>query len=131
MSESADITFQDTLNQWKLAPSKFAANYYKTKIEIGETYVREFKKSFDLKKIPGTGRYPILNETGTLKESITYSLLEGSGLQIYTDETKFPVGRRKSGSKSYAAFHNAPDDTYPPNIQRQFIGDSPLIELKV
>ena len=102
MSESADITFQDTLNQWKLAPSKFAANYYKTKIEIGETYVREFKKSFDLKKIPGTGRYwrnrkrdyphPILNETGTLKESITYSLLEGSGLQIYTDETKFPVG---------------------------------------
>ena len=31
MSESADITFQDTLNQWKLAPSKFAANYYKTK----------------------------------------------------------------------------------------------------
>ena len=30
MSESADITFQDTLNQWKLAPSKFAANYYKT-----------------------------------------------------------------------------------------------------
>lgn len=57
MSESADITFQDTLNQWKLAPSKFAANYYKTKIEIGETYVREFKKSFDLKKIPGTGRY--------------------------------------------------------------------------
>ena len=49
MSESADITFQDTLNQWKLAPSKFAANYYKTKIEIGETYVREFKKSFDLK----------------------------------------------------------------------------------
>ena len=48
MSESADITFQDTLNQWKLAPSKFAANYYKTKIEIGETYVREFKKSFDL-----------------------------------------------------------------------------------
>ena len=35
MSESADITFQDTLNQWKLAPSKFAANYYKTKIEIG------------------------------------------------------------------------------------------------
>lgn len=99
------------------------------------------KKSFDLKKIPGTGRYwrnrkrdyphPILNETGTLKESITYSLLEGSGLQIYTDETKFPVGRRKSGSKSYAAFHNAPDDTYPPNIQRQFIGDSPLIELKV
>ena len=102
MSESADITFQDTLNQWKLAPSKFAANYYTTKIEIGETYVREFKKSFDLKKIPGTGRYwrnrkrdyphPILNETGTLKESITYSLLEGSGLQIYTDETKFPVG---------------------------------------
>ena len=122
MSESADITFQDTLNKWKLAPSKFAANYYKTKIEIGETYVREFKKSFDLKKIPGTG---------SLKESITYSLLEGSGLQIYTDETKFPVGRRKSGSKSYAAFHNAPDDTYPPNIQRQFIGDSPLIELKV
>ncbi len=53
MSESADITFQDTLNQWKLAPSKFAANYYKTKIEIGETYVREFKKSFDLKKSPG------------------------------------------------------------------------------
>ena len=48
MSESADITFQDTLNQWKLAPSKFAANYYKTKIEIGETYVREFKKSFDI-----------------------------------------------------------------------------------
>ena len=52
MSGSADITFQDMLNQWKLAPSKFAANYYKTKIEIGETYVREFKKSFDLKKNP-------------------------------------------------------------------------------
>lgn len=53
MSGSADITFQDMLNQWKLAPSKFAANYYKTKIEIGETYVREFKKSFDLKKSLG------------------------------------------------------------------------------
>lgn len=136
-----DITFQDMLNQWKIAPSKFAANYYKTKIEIGETYVREFKRSFDLKQIPGTGRYwrnrkrdyphPILNETGTLRESISYQLFEGNGLQIYTDESKFPVGRRKTGSKSYAAFHNAPDGTYPPNIQRQFIGDSPLIELKI
>lgn len=136
-----DITFEDMLNQWKLAPSKFAVNYYKTKIEIGETYVREYKRSFDLRQIPGTSKYwrnrkheyshPILQETGTLRNSISYQLFEGDGLQVYTDESMFPVGRRKSGSKSYAAFHNSPDGTYPPNIQRQFIGDSPLIELKV
>lgn len=137
---SIDITFEDMLNQWKTVPNKFAANYYKTKIEIGELYVREYKRSFDLKQIPGTGKYwrnrkreyvhPILNETGTLKNSISYQLFEGDGLQIYTDESKFPVGRRKNGSKSYAIFHNSPDGSYLPNIQRQFIGDSPLIELK-
>lgn len=138
---SIDISFQDMLNQWKTASSKFSANYYKTKLEIGETYVREYKRSFELRHIPGTNQYwrnrkraynhPILQETGTLKNSISYQLFEGGGLQIYTDESKFPVGRRRNGSKSYAAFHNNPDGTYPPNIQRKFIGDSPLIELKV
>lgn len=136
-----DITFETMLNQWKAAPSRFAVNYYKTKIEIGETYVREYKRGFDIKHIPGTSKYwrnrkrnyphPILHETGALKNSISYQLFDGGGIEIYTDESKFPVGRRKHGSKSYAAFHNSPDGTYPPNIQRQFIGDSPLIELKV
>lgn len=138
---SIEISFEQMLNQWKTASSKFAINYYKTKIEIGETYVREYKRAFDIKQIPGSNNYwrnrkrenshPILHETGTLKNSISYQLFDGDGLQIYTDESKFPVGRRKNGSKSYAAFHNSPDGTYPPNIQRQFIGDSPLIELKV
>lgn len=135
-----DISFEDMFNQWKTAPSRFASNYFKTKLEIGETYVREFKRSFDLKKEPG-GRFwrtrkhnynhPILNETGALRESISYQLYEGGGLMIYTEENKFPIGRRKHDSKSYAAFHNSPDGTYPPNVQRQFMGDSPLIELKV
>ena len=140
-NEVMNISFSDMLNQWRTAPNKFSSNYFKTKVEIGEAYVRFYKQSFDQKKIPGTNRYwrnrkrnynhPILNETGALKDSISYQLYEGGGLMIYTDENRFPVGRRKTGSKSYAAFHNEPDGTYPPNIQRQFIGDSPLIELKV
>ena len=135
-----NITFEEMLNQWKVAPNKFASGLFKTKLEIGETYVREFKRSFDLQKDP-RGKFwrtrkrnynhPILNETGALKNSISYQLYEGGGLMIYTDENSFPAGRRKHDSKSYAAFHNFQDGAYPPNIQRQFMGDSPLIELKV
>ena len=50
---------------------------------------------------------------------------------IYTDENKFRAnGRRNAAFKSYAAFHNDPTGTWPPNIQRKFMGDSPLVELK-
>ena len=88
-----DITFQDMLNQWKIVPSKFASGLFKAKLKIGEEYVKEFKRSFDLKKAPGdNGRFwplrknehryhhELMNETGDLKDSISYQLYEGGGL---------------------------------------------------
>ena len=95
-----DITFQDMLNQWKIVPSKFASGLFKAKLKIGEEYVKEFKRSFDLKKAPGdNGRFwplrknehryhhELMNETGDLKDSISYQLYEGGGSVSYTHLT--------------------------------------------
>ena len=133
-----EITLKEMAQHFAAIGNKFDVRLLQAKRKIGDLYVRRFRSAFDSHGIVGTGdkwparkrnyKHPMMKETLALMNSISYELKPGAGLTVFTDERKFPVGRRTSGSKSYAAFHNDPTGTHGRNVQRKFIGDSPYIE---
>jgi hypothetical protein len=147
------ISPQQMIAQWRTLPNKFDVNIWNFEVKAGKAAVSIFKESFNLRKfnsanalIPWQRRkktrsYPILEETGSLKNSIKWKHLskvsEGaSGVQIYTDPNGFKNTKRHRGF-CYAAVHNAPDGSYAygntgvPSVQRQFIGHSTVLESKL
>lgn len=134
-------------SQWAGVTNKLSANTWNFQVVLSKKVEEIFKTSFDIGRFNSQGSpfwrertktypHPILNETGTLKESITRKFI-GSGadkhVSIFTDPSAFKTAARHKGF-CYAAVHNAPDGTYAygksgvASKQRQFIGHSTLVE---
>jgi hypothetical protein len=146
------ISPQQLIAQWKTLPNKFDVNIWNFEVKAGEAAVSIFKESFNLRKLNSSNgfawkarkkprSYPILEETGSLKNSIKWKHLSkiskgASGVRIYTDPNGFRNSKRNKGV-CYAAVHNAPSGSYAygntgvPSVQRQFIGDSTVLDNKL
>jgi phage gpG-like protein len=140
---------------WATLPNKFEVNLINFEKHVGEDIRDSFKKSFVLGRFNSAREFAwrsrsksyshsILNETGSLKDSITYSRKSNTNffkrlfgiksnhtISIYTDPSAFRGSKRQHGRKfCYAAIHNDPDGTHTygrggkPTIQRQFMGES-------
>ena len=140
------ITPQQLVNQWKGKRSRFDVNLWNFEIKAGEVAEKVFKGSFAMGRFNSSGStawpprkspkqsHPILNETGTLRNSITSKVRKRPRqVVIYTDPKKFGTAARHAGF-CYAAIHNSPDSKgfrtgRAANIaQRQFIGHSTVLE---
>lgn len=149
------LTPKQFILQWTHIPHKFEVGLWGFEATMAREAVAIFKRSFDLRRLNSDGApswperkkhypHPILNETGTLKNSIRSRRLEQGvleakttrGVQIYTDPARFGTAKRHKGF-CYAAVHNAPDGKYTygksgaPSVQRQFIGHSTEIDDKI
>lgn len=144
------ITPKHMIAQWSHAVHKFQLNVWNVEVELGKAAAEIFQKSFDLKRLNTKGstrwpsrtrnyKHPLMDETGTLKNSIVWKQIRGGGngtVRIYTDPGKFGTAARHPGF-CYAAVHNAPSGTYTygktgaPSKQRQFIGHSSELESKM
>ena len=135
-------TPQEVAARWRHLPHMFQVNLQNFKTKAGKVAVSVFKKSFDLKRMNTSGslpwparkdrkKHPLLKETGTLKNSIKWKSID-SGTRIFTDPDSFGTAKRHAGF-CYAAIHNAKSGTYSygnrgPSVQRQFIGDSSVLD---
>ena len=147
------ITPAQMVVQWAHASHKFQLNVWNFEVELAKSAVEIFQKSFDLHRFnsqsssPWKERsrsytHPILDETGTLKNSIEWKYLNNSvgankgGIRIYTNPNKFGTAARHKGF-CYAAVHNDPSGSHTygktgkPSIQRQFIGHSTELDKKI
>lgn len=144
------ITPKHMIAQWSHAVHKFQLNVWNVEVELGKAAAEIFQKSFDLKRLNTKGstrwpsrtrkyKHPLMDETGTLRNSIVWKQIRGGGnemVRIYTDPGKFGTAARHPGF-CYAAVHNAPSGTYTygktgvPSKQRQFIGHSSELESKM
>lgn len=145
------ITPKQLVRQWQRLPNKLDVNIWNFEIKAGKEAVSVFKQSFTLLRFNSSGEFPwrarkdkkthaILNETGSLKESISWTHIGGkkgasgkTGARIYTDPNKFKNTKRHRGF-CFAAVHNAKDGTYSygrtgvRSIQRQYIGHSTVLK---
>jgi len=141
------ITPKRMAAQWQKLRHRLEVNVYNFETAAGLAGVEVFKKSFDLKKFNTRGgswwparkndkaKHPLLRETGTLQNSITYQLQKGTGIRsvkIFTNPSAFNGAARHPGF-CYAAIHNeggrgSGASGAAANIeQRQFIGDSTVL----
>lgn len=142
--------------QWVHAQHRFQLNLWNFEIEAGRAAVEVFKGSFDLRRLNTSKssawekrkrnyRHPILEETGTLKNSIEWKFLgQGAGpkqgVRIYTNPSKFGTAKRHAGF-CYAAVHNGPPDKLGQSSfrtgkvanmpRRQFIGPSSVLDKRL
>lgn len=141
--------------QWALLKHVFNVNAWNFEVEASKAAVETFRFSFNKRGFNTRGGgswpprkepkpHPILNETGTLKNSITFkepkrwSRAGGRHLtaHVYTDPKKFRTAARHPGF-CYAAVHNSPDGAgfrtgRAANIaRRQFIGYSTVLDDKI
>lgn len=150
VSGGKKITPKQLANQWRTLPNKFDVNVWNFEVKAGKAAVSVFKESFHLLRFNSSGEFgwrqrkdkkthPILNETGSLRESIKWKHVgsKGSGgTRIYTDPNGFKYTKRHTGF-CYAAVHNAKDGTYTygntgaRSVQRQFIGHSSVLKSKL
>jgi hypothetical protein len=143
------ITPKQLINQWRTLPNKFEVNVWNFEVKAAKAAVSIFKASFNLQRFNSSGEFkwrerrkhqphPILNETGSLQNSIKWKHLatKASGVRIYTDPNGFKNTQRHRGF-CYAAVHNAPDGTYTygntgvGSVQRRYIGHSTVLENKL
>lgn len=147
------ISSKQLINKWRTLPNKFEVNVWNFEVKAGKAAVSVFKESFNLQRFNSSSEFgwvsrrdkkthPILNETGSLKDSIKWMHLgeKGSdgakGVRIYTDPNGFRNTKRHRGF-CYAAIHNAKNGTYTygntgvRSIQRQYIGHSTVLKSKL
>ncbi len=146
------ITPQMFLAQWKHASHKFQLNVWNFEVSLGKAAVEIFKQSFDMQRFNTKGSrpwrkrrksytHPILNETGTLKNSIEWKYLNDTGaskggVRIYTNPSKFGTAARHAGF-CYAAVHNNPSGSHTygntgvRSVQRQFMGHTSELDKKI
>lgn len=132
------IRLSDMLNHFKTLPNKFDLQVSNAKLDVGKLYVEGFMKSFDDEGFIGSGKkwprrkrnytHPIMQETGSLKRSISFELIPSETIRIYTREHELNKDVKNGRKSSYAKFHNDQTGTWGNNVQRQFIGDSELLE---
>lgn len=149
------VTPQQVAAQWALLKHVFDVNAWNFEVEAGKAALEVFRFSFNKRGFNSRGEgkwpprkhpkpHPVLNETGTLKNSIT-SKVDGRwsraggrnmSVHVYTDPKKFGTAARHKGF-CYAAVHNSPDGAgfrtgRASNIaQRQFIGHSTVLDDKL
>lgn len=142
--------------QWALLKHVFNVNAWNFEVEASKAAVETFRFSFNKRGFNTQGGgswpprkkqkwHPILNETGTLKNSITDKVdkrwsrkggVRHIQAHVYTDHKKFRTAKRHRGF-CYAAVHNAPDGEgfrtgRAANIaRRQFIGYSTVLDDKM
>ncbi|MDR1090957.1 MAG: hypothetical protein LBL79_07760 [Prevotella sp.] len=153
MAGPKNLTPKQLMDQWRALPNKFDVNIWNFEVKAGKAAVSVFQESFYLRRFNSSGEfgwkerrkprpYPILEETGSLKNSIKWKHLgtkcskSAAGARIYTDPNGFQNTKRHRGF-CYAAVHNAPDGTYTygrtgvRSIQRQYIGHSTVLKNKL
>lgn len=138
---SRKITLREMMDHFKVLPNRFDLLAMNAKIDIGNIYVTHYKKSFEIKRFIGSGdpwperkrsyKHPMMQETGSLKNSISFELVPDYGVRIFTREDELNKNVKRGRKSSYAKFHNDPTGTWGRNVQRKFIGDSTLIEKQV
>lgn len=147
------ITPKQFAMQWLTLPNKFEVNIFNFETIAGNVAKKVFKDSFYLRRFNTTGasawpaRYrkygaksyaihPLLNETGSLKDSIIWRRDTGNGLRsvvVYTNPAAFKGEKRNKHGKCYAAIHNEGGSVATPGSpasyirQRQFIGYSTVL----
>ena len=148
-----NITPKQLMAQWRTLPNKFDVNIWNFEVKAGKAATAIFKESFYLRRFNSSNQFgwkerrksvphPILNETGSLKNSIKWKHLGSksargaSGVRVYTDPNGFKNTKRHRGF-CYAAVHNAKDGTYTygntgvRSVQRQYIGHSTVLKNKL
>lgn len=142
------ISSKQMAEQWATLPNKFEVNVCNFETVVGDKAEYIFKRSFYLGHFNSSGEYawkerqrkrpyPILNETGQLKNSISWKRIPQSdtsrGVVIFTDPDKFRNLHHRNQGACYADVHNAESGSYTygntgvPSVQRQFIGHSTAI----
>ncbi len=152
------ITPQAMAMQWQLLRHMFDVGLWNFEVKAGQIAESGFKASFAEKRFHDSHSsmwphrkktpvpfHPILNETGTLKNSITFKApsmnLVGQRatkktVKVYTDPKKFGTAARHPGF-CYAAVHNSPSSKgfrwgrAAGIAQRQFMGNSSIIEQQI
>ena len=147
------ITPQQLIRQWQILPSRFEVNIWNFEVKAGKAAVSIFRESFNLQRFNSSSElgwiirknnkpHPILDETGSLRESIKWrhsgskGELSSRGVRVYTDPNGFRHTKRHKGF-CFAAVHNAKSGTYTygntgvRNVQRQYIGHSTVLESKL
>ena len=120
------ITPAQFLQQIRTLGSSFDVNMFNAKQDITRYAVEHFKKSFDRLGFVGDGgkkwrkrkrnyAHPILHKTGLLKASVMSPRSTKNDILIVA-------------TSPYAKYHNDEDGSWSPNVQRQFIGDSPVLD---
>ena len=137
--------------QWAGVSHKFQFNLWNFEVEAARAAVKTFQQSFDMRRFNTQGsspwaprkrnyKHPILEETGTLKNSIVWKRqvkgVTEHEVQIYTDPSRFGTAKRHPGF-CYAAIHNSPSSLglrtgKAANIQqRQFMGSSTVLDQEI
>lgn len=115
--------------------AEYAVWVFKHSFDIGRFYTGDTERPWQPRKNPGDG-HPVLFDTGTLRDSITWKSeqsLGKFGIKIFTDPSRFGTARSHRGC-CYADVHNTGYPPYVygksgvPAVQRQFIGYSTYID---
>lgn len=143
-SAGISITPAHFTAQWRNATHKFQLNQWNFEVKAGKAAKESFQKSFDIKRFNSSGSsqwanrsskstatHPLMVETGSLKNSITWKHMGSSGnpsgVLIYTNPNGFANAKRHKGF-CYAAVHNGPDSFRRGPVRnmprRQFMGYS-------
>lgn len=157
-------TLRNIQRAWANVPHKFQVNLNEAVAGVGRYAVATFKGSFSkkafnsangapwpsLKGKANPGHSSLLIETGALKDSITYSVMQNGldrEIDVYTDPKVFARENRNPSGKCFAAIHNSgggiaatPGSKAAGILQRQFMptdrgmsssGDSSYMEDKL
>ena len=148
------ITPKQLAQTWAAASSRFEVNLLNFEILAGKAAKKVFVTSFDLKRFNSSGeaawvprkdrrKHPLLKETGTLRDSITWGLYKSNttgkrGVNIYTDPSVFKFSKRQYNRViCYAAIHNMGGRASGATgksafiAKRQFMGYSTVLDDKI
>lgn len=149
MAKAIKLTPQQMIAQWIGADHKFMVNTHNFEVEAGKAAVETFQQSFESKRFntQGGGRWAqwqgrysgkgsLMDETGTLKNSIKVKEIKNHKITIFTDPKDFQSGPAQHKGFCYAAVHNNLDSlnikpSRGPKKERQFIGHSTVLENKL
>lgn len=149
MAQAVKLTPREFIAQWLGADHKFQVNVHNFEVQVGKEAVEIFQKSFELKRFnskgakrwaPWQGSYSgkgtLMEETGTLRNSIKVKSIKNHTVTIFTDPQAFNTGPARHQGFCYAAVHNNLDSlaikpSRGPKKQRQFIGHSTVLENKL
>lgn len=145
MARAVKLTPQQLMAQWLGADHKFQVNVHNFEVQAGKEAVETFQKSFDLKRFNGrsgkqwaswqgsySGKGSLMEETGTLRNSIKVKSIKNHKITVFTDPRDFNTGPARHRGFCYAAVHNNLDSLSikpprGPKRERQFIGHSTVL----